>query len=265
MVPEMLKEGVVQLEKDGEIAIATLNNPPLNVLDDIVSQELSEVCQLIEENLEVTVVVIKGNEKAFMAGADIKVFPEFIERSEKAFLSSRKNNKIFSRLENLSQPVIAALEGHALGGGCELALACDFRIAGEGLQIGLPEIKLGLFPGAGGTQRLPRLIGIAKAKKMIMLGDSLSAQEAFQVGLVDKVTPSGEAYRETMNLARELASRPGAALEMIKSLVDRGSEMDLEQGLYWESVLIGRVFKTEDIKEGVDAFLNKRKPSFKHL
>ena len=264
-MPKEMKEGSVWLEKEGVICTITLNNPPLNVLDEKLKDDLSEACRIIENDLDATVVVIKGGEKAFMAGADIKGFPDYFERSEKAFLSSRKNNTVFLQVENLPQPVIAALEGYALGGGCELALACDFRIAGEGLKIGLPEIKLGLFPGAGGTQRLPRLIGKVLAKKMMMLGDNIDAQKALQIGLIDQIAPQGKAYSEAMKFARELATRPGTALKMIKSLVNRGSEMEIEQGLFWESASIERVFKTQDIQEGVDAFLKKRDPKFKHF
>ncbi len=258
------KHSVVSWEKKDSIGIITLNNPPLNVLDVNLKSQLSVVLEEIENSLEVTVVIIHGGNKSFMAGADIKNFNSLMSNAERAYISSRENHRIFNQVENLTKPVIAALTGFALGGGCELALACDFRIAEKSLKIGLPEIKLGLFPGAGGTQRLPRIIGKSKAKEFMMLGDHLDADAAYKIGLVDKVVPDGEALQAALKFANKLASRPGVALKMIKALVNKGMETDQEQGMFLESVLIEQVFKTEDVREGVDAFLKKRKPYFKN-
>ncbi|MDH3443023.1 MAG: enoyl-CoA hydratase-related protein, partial [Deltaproteobacteria bacterium] len=169
---------------------------------------------------------------------------------------------LFDQVESLPQPVIAAISGWALGGGCELVLACDFRIASETARFGLPEIKIGAFPGGGGTQRLARLVGVAKAKEMILTGDPISAQEAQAAGLVTKVAAKEKYEEEAMNLARKLAALPRLALQASKMLINRSHEIDLATGLEFEARTFGGIAHTHDLAEGTKAFLEKRKPVF---
>lgn len=256
----------VELRKEDQVATLVINSPPVNALSSEVTAELMQHLEELTRDNEVRVVILTGaGDKAFVAGADIKEFPILFQG--KAGLAAEfalAGHKMFNALDNFPKPVIAAVNGLALGGGCELALACDLRIAADTAQFGLPEIKLGLFPGGGGTQRLPRLVGEAKAKELMYLGDSISAHEALQIGLVNRVVPSQELAAETMKLAQKMASRPGVALNLIKQAVKRGSQVSLEEGLKIEADLFDRVFLTEDVKEGVMAFIEKRKANFKH-
>jgi enoyl-CoA hydratase/carnithine racemase len=210
-------------------------------------------------------VVTGTGDRFFMAGADIKEFPGLLKgQAGLAGAFALEGHKMFNALDNFPRPTIAAVNGFALGGGCELALACDLRIAADTAQLGLPEITLGLFPGGGGTQRLPRLIGEARAKELMFLGDPVSAREAMQIGLVNRLVPAPDLMDETMKLAQKLASRPGVAVNLIKQAVDRGVQVSLEEGLKIEADLFDRVFLTQDVQEGVSAFIEKRKAQFKH-
>jgi enoyl-CoA hydratase len=264
---EVFYVGVVEFHKEEHVAYLTINNPPLNVLSKEVIDELIRFLELVKADDDVRVLVITGEgNKAFMAGADIKGFPTLLKekRAGAAKASTLPSQGMLKALDNLPKPTIAAINGMALGAGCELALACDFRICTESAQFGLPEVKLGLIPGGGGTQRLPRLIGASKAKEMMYLGDPISAYEAKEIGLVNQVVPSDKLVSTVKELSSKLASRSGAAISNIKEAVDRGLQVTLEEGLNIELDLFDRAFLTEDGQEGVTAFLEKRKPVFKH-
>lgn len=256
----------VELKKENQVAILTINNPPANALSSQVSVELLMLLEDLAKDDEVRALVVTGaGDRFFMAGADIKEFPGLLKgQSGLAGAFALEGHKMFNALDNFPRPTIASINGFALGGGCELALACDLRLAADNAQLGLPEITLGLFPGGGGTQRLPRLIGEARAKELMFLGDPISAREAMQIGLVNRVVPAPDLPGETMKLAQKLASRPGVALNLIKQAVDRGVQVTLEEGLKIEADLFDRVFLTRDVHEGVSAFIEKRKAQFKH-
>lgn len=234
----------VETKKENRIATLTINNPPVNALSEEVMAGLLDILKELTKDNDIRVLVLTGaGDKAFVAGADIKEFPNLFKgRAGVAAEFALKVHKMFNALDNFPKPTIACINGLALGGGCELALACDLRIAGDTAQLGLPEIKLGLFPGGGGTQRLPRLVGEAKAKELMYLGDPVSADEALAMGLVNKVLPLPDLTGETMKVAQKLASRPGVALNLIKEAVDRGAGVSLEEGLKIEADLFNRVF-----------------------
>ena len=257
---------VIRFEQESNIAIVTIDNPPMNVLSKRVTKELEETFKKIENDQKINAVILTGaGNKAFMAGADIKEFPEslYLDESEKMATSNR-NNEVINYIADFPKPTIGVLNGYTLGGGCELALACDLRIAEEGIQLGLPEIKLGLFPGGGGTQRLPRLIGEAKAKELMFLGEPIFAEEALKIGLVNQVVPKGNGLETAQSIALKIAGYSLEALSRIKAAVNQGVEQSLKEGLELEASLFAEVFSTEDAKEGVQAFIEKRKPHFKH-
>jgi enoyl-CoA hydratase len=250
-------------EKKDNIGILTVNRPDkLNALSNELTEELDRFLSEVEKDAELRVLVITGaGEKAFVAGADIK---ELIERD--ALLGrevSQFRQALFSRIENLPIPVIAAVNGYALGGGLELALACNIRIASEKAQFGAPEVKLGIIPGDGGTQRLPRLVGLGRAMEMVLTGDFIDAAEALRIGLVNKVVPHEELIETVMSLAKKIASRPPLAVKYAKEAVNRSQEGDTASGYALESYLHALSCTTEDKAEGVAAFLEKRKGCFK--
>lgn len=250
------------------IATLEIANPPVNALSKQVTDELLEHLESLAENPEVRVLLIKGaGEKAFMAGADIKEFPNVMNQTKTGEVTKfvLKSHSMYNNLANFPKPTIAILNGMALGGGCELALACDIRIAAEEVQLGLPEIKLGIFPGGGGTQRLPRLIGPSKAKMLMFSGNPITAEEAYRIGLVDDVIPAIDLHEKAIELAEGISSRPGVGLRLIKKLVNRGLELPLEEALRLEAEYFESVLNTEDAHEGVEAFLEKRQPQFKHM
>ncbi|MGG0413743.1 enoyl-CoA hydratase/isomerase family protein [Peribacillus simplex] len=258
------KNKVVSWSKQGNIATIIIDNPPVNVLSADVIEQLNLVADEIESDYKVKVIILTGEgERAFVAGGDIKEFPGWIGKGvEKGKGKSLWLQEPLNKIERLSRPTIAAINGLALGGGCELALSCDIRIAEEQIRIGLPEIKLGLFPGAGGTQRLPRLIGKAKAKELIFTGEPLNAEEAKQIGLVNHVVPKGESIKKAMEIAKCICNYSLQSLTFAKHSIDYGYEQTLEDGLVIEAENFGHVFQTKDVKEGVEAFINKRKPNF---
>jgi enoyl-CoA hydratase/carnithine racemase len=257
---------LVRLEISEGIGIITIDNPPMNVLSGRVTRELQEVFLQIAENPSIIAIIITGaGNRAFMAGADIKEFPSWIGM-EKRDLKSKNNetHKVLNLIYDLPKPTIALLNGITLGGGCELALTCDIRIAEEHIQIGLPEVKLGLFPGGGGTQRLPRLVGPAKAKELMFVGEPLSAEEALKIGLVNQIAETGKGMEAALSMAKKVAGYSLQALSRIKKAVNEGVQGSLESGLELESDLFAEIFATRDVKEGVQAFIEKRTPSFKH-
>ena len=249
-------------EKKENIGLLTINRPEkMNAISQELTAELSLLLDDIENDDELRVIVITGaGDKAFVAGADIN---ELVDRDARLGRRvSRERQEIFSRIENLHVPVIAAVNGYALGGGLELALACSIRICSEKAQFGAPEVKLGIIPGDGGTQRLPRLVGQGRAMEMIITGDFIDAQEAYRIGLVNKVFPPEKLKEEAMELAKKIASRPPLAVRYAKEAVNRSQE-DSASGFALESYLHALSCTTEDKKEGVSAFLEKRKGKFK--
>jgi enoyl-CoA hydratase/carnithine racemase len=257
---------LVNWEKIENVGLMTINNPPVNALSQKVTAEINGCLCEMEQDQEVRAVVVTGGgKKAFMAGADIKELPLLMQgKPGVAGGYAAQVHVMINYLDNFPKPTIAAINGLALGGGCELALCCDIRIAADNAQFGLPEIKLGVLPGGGGTQRLPRLVGEAKAKELMFLGDFIPAQEALRIGLVNSVVPQDDVLPAALDMAKKLSQRPGAAVNLIKQAVDRGLQMTLEEGLHLECDLFDRVFLTEDAREGVSAFIEKREAKFKH-
>lgn len=252
---------IIFTKEDG-IAIITLNRPKsMNAINNEFIQELGQVINEIELDEEIGAVIITGSEKFFGAGADIKEVSA-IQTPMQAHAFVNNVQALFIRLENLEKPVIAAVSGLALGGGCELTLACDIRIAADNALFGLPEIKIGVLPGGGGTQRLPRLIGVGRAKELLYTGDPVDANEAYRLGIANKVVPLKDLMVEAKKMAAKLKSRPRAAFKMIKTSVNKGGSVDLQTGLTIEARCFEFLFSTEDQKEGMKAFVEKRKPNF---
>ncbi|WHZ05238.1 enoyl-CoA hydratase-related protein [Neobacillus sp. YX16] len=244
------------------IAVFEIYRPPYNPLNQEVIDEMASFLQEIYANPDVRVLVIVGSgEKAFSAGADIN---QFVSRLGKKDISLSMNfHRTFELLTQLPIPVIAALKGHVLGGGLELTLSCDFRICDPDTKLGLPEVNLGIFPGAGGTQRLPRIVGKSKAMEMMMFGTSIDAEEAQRIGIINRIVPVGSVEEEAMNWAYRLKEQPRLSLNQIKKAVNRGTEMSIADAIRYEMELFAEMFTSEDTKEGVQAFLEKRKANFK--
>lgn len=256
----------VSWTQEDNIAIIVIDNPPANALSELVGSQIIECLDEIEKNDDVRAVILTGSgEKFFIAGADISEFPNLmISPSGKVAEFARESGKTYNRVDFFPKPVIAAVNGYALGGGCEIVLACDLCVASKNATFGLPEINLGLFPGGGGTQRLPRRVGDAKAKELIFTGKHIKAEEALKIGLINQVVEEGQALEEAKVLAHQIAAQPAVAVKLIKQCVDRGADVTLVDGLNIEADLFEQVFRTEDVKEGVAAFLEKRKANFKH-
>lgn len=248
--------------KDG-IATVTINRPDkLNALNAQSKDELRELFTQIKTDSNVKVVIVTGaGEKAFVAGTDIKELTVLNSESGKEF--SAKGQEVFDLIENLGKPVIAGVNGYALGGGCELALACHIRIASENAKFGQPEVNLGIIPGYGGTQRLARLIGRGRAMELILTGNQIDAQEALRVGLVNKVVPQADLMAAAIAMAEQIASKGQIAIRMALKAVNMTQETTLSDGQQLEASLFGVCCDSEDFKEGTAAFLEKRKPAFK--
>jgi len=250
------------LEKENGIGIITLNRPKaLNALNAATIYEMDQLLGTIAKDDSIKVVIVTGSgEKAFVAGADIT------EMKSMSAIEGRNWGKlaqdVFNKLENLPQPVIAAVNGFALGGGCELAMACDIRIASEKAKFGQPEVSLGIIPGFGGTQRLSRLVGKGRAKEILFTGDMLDANEACRIGLVNKVVAAGELITAAKVMAEKIMSRGPVAVQMCKAAVNEGLDMDLQSGIAYEAEVFGLCFATADQKEGMAAFVEKRKANF---
>lgn len=254
----------LRYEKEDGIGIVTINRPEvLNALNMAVHTELYELFGEIEEDPEIRVVILTGSgEKAFVAGADIAEMAPLnaVGVSRFAAIARKSADRIYS----LSKPVIAAVNGYALGGGCELAIACDLRLASEKARFGQLEINVGIIPGTGGTQRLPRLVGIARAKELVYTGDMIDARRAYEIGLVNKVVPPDQLMTEAKELAKKLISKSGRILSLAKTAINSGMNTDLATGLDIEAQCLALCFETEDQKEGMKAFLEKRKAEFKN-
>ncbi|MGA2401666.1 MAG: enoyl-CoA hydratase-related protein [Syntrophobacteraceae bacterium] len=258
----MSYENILFEVRDG-VGILTFNRPKaLNALNARTLDEVADVVGSAARDESIRVLVLTGaGEKAFVAGADINEFKSMNPLSARLF--SEKGQGIFFEIERLPQPVIACVNGFALGGGCELAMSCDFIYASERARFGQPEVNLGLIPGFGGTQRLSRLVGPAKAKELCMTAEIIDAQQAKGLGLVAKVFPAEQLVDETMKVARSLASKSAAVMRSIKKVIDSGADIDLRNGCVLEAEAFGVCFGSEDMREGVAAFLEKRKPEFK--
>ncbi|MCX7912303.1 MAG: enoyl-CoA hydratase-related protein [Dehalococcoidales bacterium] len=250
-------------KKDG-IGIVTINRPQsLNALNTTVYNELYDVFEKIENDDEVRVVVLTGaGEKAFAAGSDVSEMANMNTLEIQKFIATIR--RASDRIYTLSKPTIAAISGYALGGGNELAMCCDLRIASEKARFGQPEINLGLIPGAGGTQRLPRLVGVAKAKEMIFFGDMIDAATALSWGLVNRVVPPEKLMEEALAWAGRLAAKSAPVLAMAKLAINTGVDTDITSGLNMEARCDALCFATEDQKEGMKAFLEKRKAVFRN-
>ena len=244
------------------IAVITINRPKfLNALNSEVLRELSEAVDIIEKDPLVRVVIVTGSgEKAFVAGADIAEMQNFDEIEAHKF--SAFGNQTFSKLEHVNKPVIAAINGFALGGGCELAMACDIRIAGTNAKFGQPEVGLGVMAGFGGSQRLPRLVGAGIAKELLFTGAMIHAERAYEMGLVNKLVEPSEVINEAINMAKKIATQSPHGVSMSKKAVNEGLNLNLDQALSLEAELFGSLFTEKDQKEGMSAFIEKRKPVF---
>ena len=243
------------------LAWIVLNRPErLNALNPELVNELDKVLDELETNNEVMVVIITGNGRAFSAGEDVT---SFLSLRTIDVIRLRTLRNLVNKISLYTKPVIAAINGFALGGGLELAMACDIRIASEMAQLGQPEINIGIIPGAGGTQRLPRLIGKGKAKLLIYTGDMISAEDAYKMGLVDMIVPANRFEDEVRRIALKIAEKSPLSLLAAKLAIELGSEANIWTGQTLESTLFGLLFTTKDVEEGVKAFLEKRKPQFK--
>lgn len=243
----------VRLEKDGAVGIIRLDRPPVNAVNSAMHGELLDVADSVRRDREIRAVLIHGGDRAFAAGADISEMAAFGPPEIARF--GHTLNTAITAVANLPQPVIAAVTGYALGAGCELALAADVRIVAEDARIGLPEITLGVIPGAGGTQRLPRLIGVAKAKELIFTGRSVKGVDAVRIGLAARAVPGSEVIDTALELARELAAGPTAALIAAKRAIQEGMERPLTTGLQLEAEQFIELFATRDQKIGMSSFL----------
>ncbi|MBM3897581.1 MAG: hypothetical protein FJ358_03535 [Thaumarchaeota archaeon] len=253
---------LVKLRIDEGIAVITIDNPPVNVLNPKVLEELSQVADEVSNDTTARgVVITAAGTNAFCAGADVKAFAA--AGPEKVPEIIKLGHKVFNKVEQLDRPVIAAINGLALGGGCELALACDIRVSSDRARFSQPEVTLGLIPGWGGTQRLSRLIGSPKAKEMIFTGQMVSAQEALRVGLVNKVVPDGEELRAAMDILRIIIAKASPlAVRIAKRAINQGSQKPLPEALEIEIKAIQEIASSEDLKEGIQAFIQKRPASF---
>jgi len=250
------------VEKDGDIAIVMLNRPPVNSLSGKSYGELYDAfCELEQDDTVKAIILTGAGDKAFGAGLDIKdvagkTVPGY-------FQFANTVRKSLDKISGINKPTIAALFGFVFGGGCEVALCCDLRIASPDANIGCPEVNLGIMPGSGGTQRIPRLVGVAKAKELLLMGDTVSGDEAYRIGLVNKVVPKETLLDEAKKWAKKLASKPRVAVGLIKSAIDTGMNMDLPSALTYENDCCTLTYVSEDGREGMAAFAEKRKPSFK--
>jgi enoyl-CoA hydratase len=254
--------GTVRVELDGPLAILTLDNPPLNLLTMQMRAELETAARVLGVDDDVRAVLVTATgDRSFSSGSDIREFPaDALAGRRRADLE----HACYDALEAMRQPTVAALRGHVLGGGLELAMACDLRVVAEDSRLGLPEGRLGVFPSGGGTQRLPRLIGPGRATEMILLGDTISATEALGLGLVNRVVPAAEVVAVARELAERLAATPRLAVQAGKRAIAAGLRHGPDAGREAEATEIAALFETHDAQEGLAAFFEKREPRFQH-
>lgn len=253
---------VVELKKENRLGFVTINRPKvLNALNAEVLIELDKIITMLYNDKEIDVVIITGaGEKAFVAGADISEMKD--KSPQESYTFARQGQVLFQRIQDLPQPTIAAINGFAFGGGCELAMSCDMRIATDKAKFGQPEVALGIIPGFGGTQRLPRLIGRAKAMELIITGRTINASEALELGLVNKVVTTESLMAETVSLADLILSKGPYAIRQAKVAINKGLEVDINTGCELEGNLFALCFGEEQ-REGMSAFLEKRQPNYK--
>ncbi len=253
----------IKFEKDGAVATVTIDRPKvLNALNDETIAELDHCFTSIADDSSILCVILTGGgEKSFIAGADIGELAVCDVISGRA--KCDRGQSLLFKIENIPQPVIAAINGFALGGGCEFAMACDIRLASEKAKIGQPEVSLGIIPGYGGTQRLARLVGRGKAKQMILTGDFINAAEAYRIGLVDEVYPPDELMAKAKEMAGKIVSKGPLAIKAAKEAINLGLDVDIKSGCEHEAVLFAGICASEDKTEGTSAFLEKRKAEFK--
>lgn len=249
-MPEFINVEVV----DG-VATILLNRPPMNALNLQMQQEIKAAAEELSARADVGAVIVYGGEKVFAAGADVKEMQTMSYQDMVRASTGLQDS--FTAVARIKQPTIAAVTGFALGGGCELAMCCDMRIAADNAKLGQPEILLGIIPGAGGTQRLPRLVGPSRAKELVLTGRFVDASEAQSIGLVDQVVPAAETYDSALALARRLARGPALAMRAAKEAIDRGLETDLATGLEIERMLFASTFATDDRATGMASFVEK--------
>jgi len=252
----------ILVEKKESIGIIKINRPNnLNALNKDTVLELTKAVEELEKDKNIKVAILTGEGKAFIAGADIKQMKDMNPSEAKKF--AEMGHGLLMNIEKSRLPFIAAVNGYALGGGCEVMMACDICIAAASAKIGQPEINLGIHPGFGGTQRLPRLVGRMKAKELLLTGDNIDANEAHRIGLVNMVVPDDKIMEEAQRLANKIASKSSVQTDFIKALVNKGMEVDLKKACELEISYFSKSFETDDQKEGMNAFLEKRKPVFK--
>ncbi len=258
----MMNTPLVRLDLKESIAWVRLDNPPMNALGDALKEDLGRVLDALEESKsKIRVVILTGEGKAFVAGSDI---PKFLQLNpEQATAQSLKTQKLFRRLETFSRPTVCAINGYCFGAGLELAMCCDIRIASDAAILGHPEVNLGIIPGAGASQRLPRLVGLGRAKELILTGRRIKADEALQIGLLEKVVPQESLLAEAQQMAEEISAKGPLAVAAAKKTLNDGWDLGIEEGLEMESGIWGSLFGTKDQKEGVKAFLEKRPPQFR--
>ncbi|MFQ6059152.1 MAG: enoyl-CoA hydratase-related protein [Anaerolineae bacterium] len=260
----MGKYQYIHVSIEDRIATLTIDHPPVNAFNSQVLAELEAAFDEATADAQVKAIILTGAGQFFVAGADINEIYALKDKPQEAEAFIRKGQQVFRKIENSKKPVIAAINGRfALGGGNELAMACHIRIAEDGVRLGQPEINLGIMPGWGGTQRLPRIVGKAKALEMMLTGDHITAQEAYRFGLVNKVVPVGGVIKEAKGIARRIVSKSALPIAAIIEAVNRGLEEDLEDGLEIEAQQFVSLQGSEDMEEGLRAFLEKRKPAFK--
>jgi enoyl-CoA hydratase len=253
----------IAVETDGAVAVVTIDHPPVNALSAPLLEELESEVERLDADDGVRAIVLRGaGERAFVAGADISEFPSLREATPEEGGSARGIQKLGARMDAAHTPFVAAIQGYCLGGGLELAMACDIRVAAEDAQLGQPEIKLGLIPGGGGTQRLPRLIGLGRALYLNLTGDPVDAATAYDWGLVEKVVPREELLEAATGIAQTIAARSPHAVAVLRELARTTRDLSLEEGLRREADGFRRCLASEDGAEGVAAFLEKREPRF---
>jgi enoyl-CoA hydratase len=261
MASENVSYQSIKSEMLDGIAFLTINRPQvLNALNSALLLEMNDFLGVVEQRKDIRVMVITGEGKAFVAGADIAEMSGF--DPQQALLFSKKGQATFQRFENLPFPVIAAVNGYALGGGCELAMSCDFRIASKAAKFGQPEVSLGLIPGYAGTQRLTKIAGLGNALYLILTGETITAEDALRIGLVQKITEPENLLEETMKLARKIASNGSKALSKAKEVIQKGSSMEFREAMQLEAEGFSSLFAYDATREGMKAFLEKRKPTW---
>jgi len=261
MNPDSSSRACVRWSSANGLATLVIDRPPLNPLSHRAKAEMLGCLEEIAGDPAIRCVILHGaGGRAFSVGADIKEFPEMVARRGVRDHAVQEHT-LYNRLDFFPIPTIAAIEGHCLGGGLELALACDLRVAGDDSRLGLPEVKLGVFPAGGGTERLPRLIGEARARELIYTGEPVDAREAWRLGLVNRVAPTGQALQAALELGRAIAERPAITLRTVKAVLDRGSCMDLLEAQQISVEAISELFLSDVVRENVRAFLEKRPPT----